>query len=121
MISPLMKTFSRPENSGIETGAQFQQRGHSPARDHAARGRLQNSADHLEQSALAAAVRAHETDDLAAFHAEGDIAQRPEIGVQRLVPQRIQLADAVERRLVQPIELRDVLDEQQTTSVAAYA
>ena len=34
--------------------------------------------------------------------------------------QRIQLADAVERRLIEPVELRDVLDEQQITSVAAY-
>ena len=120
MISPLMKTFSRPENSGIETRAQFQKRGNSPARDHPARGRLQDAADHLKQSALAAAVRAHETDDFTAIHAERDIPQGPEIGVQRLVPQRIQFADAVEGRLIQPIELRDVLDKQQTTSVAAY-
>ena len=72
----------------IESGAQFQQRGDAPARHDAAGGGLQDSADDLKQRALAAAVRSHETDDFAALHAEGDIAQRPEIGVQRLAAQR---------------------------------
>jgi glutaminyl-peptide cyclotransferase len=40
--------------------------------------------------------------------------------MQRLVPQWIQFADSVEGGLIQAIELRNVLDEQQTTSVAAY-
>jgi hypothetical protein len=35
------------------------------------------------------------------------------------VTQGIQFADAVEGRFVQTVELRDILDEQQTTSVAA--
>ena len=115
MISPLMKTFSRPENSGLKPGAQFQQRGHAPAGHHPAGGRLEDAADHLEQRAFAAAVRPHQTDHLAALHAERDVPQRPEIGVERFVPQGIQFADPVEGRLIQPIDLRNVLDKQQTT------
>jgi hypothetical protein len=34
-----------------------------------------------------------------------------------MAAQRIQLADAVEWLLVQPIQLRNVLDQQQTTSL----
>ena len=89
----------------IETRAQFEQRGHSSTRDDAACRRLEDPADHLKQGALAAAVRTHQTDDFAALDAERDVPQCPEIGVQRLVTQRIQFADAVERRLIQPVEL----------------
>ena len=46
--------------------------------------------------------------------------QRPEIGVQGIALKGIQFANAVKRRLVKTIKLRNVLDEQQTTSVTAY-
>jgi hypothetical protein len=44
-------------------------------------GGLQNSADNLEQGALAAAVRAHQAEHLAFLQVEADVAQRPKLGV----------------------------------------
>ena len=105
---------------GIEASAQFQKRGYASARYYAARGRLKDTTDYLEQRALAATVRSHQTDHLAAVNAERDIPQCPEIRVQRLAAKGIQLSDAVKRRLIELVAFRDVLDEQQTTSVAAY-
>jgi hypothetical protein len=59
-----------PREFGIESGAQFQQRGDAPARHHASGGGLKNAADHLQQRALAAAVGSHQADHFAAIHAE---------------------------------------------------
>ena len=53
---------------GIEAGAQFEQRGDAPARDHAALRGLQDAADDLQQRAFAAAVRPDQAQHLALFH-----------------------------------------------------
>jgi glutaminyl-peptide cyclotransferase len=109
-----------PRELGIEAGAEFEQRGDAATSDDAPGGRLENAADDLQQRALAAAVGSDQADDFAAFDAEGDIAQSPEVGVQGFAPERIQFANAIERRPVKAIELRNVLDEQQVTSLTAY-
>jgi len=104
---------------GIETCAEFKQRRHPAPRHHTSLRWLQNAADDLEQRALPASVRSHQTDDFAFFHAETDVTQCPEVRVHRRAAQRIQLADSVPGSLIEPVQLRDVLNEQQAISVAA--
>ena len=83
-----------------------------PLRHHAALGRLQNARDDLQQRALAAAVGSHQAQRLALLHVKRDIAQRPEIGVQR--PRAGQkLAQAVGGPAVKTIQLGNVFDEDQ--------
>jgi hypothetical protein len=81
-------------------------------RHHAPRGGLQDAAHNLQQGAFAAPIRPHQAQRLALFELEPDIAQRPEIRVPRPRP-RQQLAQPVRRPPVQPIQLGDVLNEDQ--------
>src|SRR6185437_125868 len=102
-----------PAEFGIESRAQFAERRDPAARPPAPLCRLQNPAHNLEQRTLPAAVRPHETDYLALLHAKAHIAQSPEIRVQTVRMQRIQLADPVPRRPVKRIYLGYILNEQQ--------
>ena len=96
----------------VETGAQLQQGGDAPARHHAPGGGLQNAADNLQQGALAAPVGSHQAQGLALFELEPDVAQGPEIGVERAAAGQ-QLAQPVGRAPVQPVQFGDVLNEDQ--------
>ena len=74
---------------GVEASSKFEERGEASARDHSAGGGAQDSGDDLEEGTLTAAVRAHETHDLAAFDGERYIPQGPEIGVEGFALKRI--------------------------------
>ena len=111
MISPLMKTFSRPREFGVEARAEFQQRRDAPARHNPSRGGLQDAADDLQQRALAAAVGSHQAEHFAAFDAEADVAQRPEIGVERLRIEGQQLRAGGRRDEIQAVKLGYVLNQ----------
>src|SRR5206468_130439 len=85
----------------VETCAELKQGGDAAARDDASGGGAKDPADHLEQRALAASVGPDEAHDFAFFDREGDVAQSPEVLVQRSFAKRIEFADAVERSLVE--------------------
>ena len=111
MISAvLMKTFSPAGEFRIEIRRPvLQEGGDSPARYDSACRRLKDSADDLKQGIflpqLSRSDPATRLDDFTAIHTERDVPQGPEIRMQRLVAQWIQLADAIKRCLVQPVEL----------------
>ena len=71
---------------------------------------MQNSRDHLQERALAGAVLADDAEGLAALHLEADIVQRPEILVALQTVQRQQFLEAVARRVVDRVALRNTLE-----------
>ena len=78
-MAPLRKMFSRPVSSGwkpVPTSSRLATR---PVIVDAARGRLGDAAEDLQQRALARAVAADDADDLALLDLEGDVLQRPEL------------------------------------------
>ena len=101
----------------VETGAQFEERGHPSAFHNPARGGRQNAADHLQERAFAASVGAHQADHLAALHTEGHVAQRPEIRVQGRFAEDVEFPNAVEWPAVKPVKFGNVLNENQTSSL----
>ncbi len=69
---PLMSTFSRPGDLGVETGAELDQRRHPTFDIDRALGGLQNAAGELEQRGLARSVRSDQRHRLARLDVEID-------------------------------------------------
>ncbi len=65
----------------MEAGADLQERRHAAADADFSAGRLGDAAQDLEQRALAGAVAADDADDLARLDREGDVLERPELGL----------------------------------------
>ena len=110
---PLMKTFSRPEISGMEAGAELDER-RDPALDvHGAARRLGDAGDELQRRALARSVPADDAEGRALRHAERHVLQRgkrlarPQVAQDAALQQR-----ALQRRelpaAVAAVDLRDV-------------
>ena len=66
-----------PGEVGVETHAQFQQRGHAAFGVYAAAGGLCGAGDDFEQGAFAGTVDANDADGLAGVDGEVDVAQHP--------------------------------------------
>ena len=96
---------------GVESRAQFQQRGDAPARHHASLGGLQDAGDDLQQRALAGPVGPYQRQRLAFFDLEADIAQRPKIAVELALDKRQRLAQAVGGTAVELVKFGYVLDQ----------
>ena len=62
---------------GLEPHAEFEQRRDAPGGGHGAGGGLQHARDHLQQRALAGAVRADDADRFAGPDREADVLQHP--------------------------------------------
>ena len=77
------QTENGRQEFGIEAGSQFEYCGGAPAGHDASSRRLQNSADDLEQGALAGAVGSDYAEGLAVLQGEADVAQCPEVLVAR--------------------------------------
>ena len=69
-MMPLMKTFSRPEISGMEPGAELDQRRDAPVDAHAPGRRLGDAGHQLQHRALAGSVAADHAERPAGRHGE---------------------------------------------------
>ena len=112
-MMPLMKTFSRPEISGVESGAELDERRDAAVDAHRAARRLGDAGDELQRGALARAVAADDAEGRSLRHAERDIRQRRKRFARPQVAQDAPLEQrALERRelpaAVAPVDLRDV-------------
>ncbi|AHF94851.1 hypothetical protein OPIT5_28465 [Opitutaceae bacterium TAV5] len=67
-----------PSEFGMETGADLQERRHSPAQGDTAFGRFGDAGENLEQGAFPCSVAADDTEHLATLDLEGNVLQRPE-------------------------------------------
>ncbi len=94
----------------IEARAQLEQRGHAPPRVYDARRRLQDPRANLQQRALPRTVLAHDAECFPLPDLEGNLAQRPKIGVKLPPPERRDLLQPVARRRVDRITLRNPLE-----------
>ena len=100
---PLMKTFSRPEISGMEAGPELDERrdaaldGHGPGRG------LRDAGDELQRGALARSVPADDAEGAARRHREGDVRERGERLVRLQIAQEARRQErALERRELAP-------------------
>ena len=64
---------------GVETGAHLEQAGHAAVQRYPAFGGLRDTAEDLEQGALASAISTDDAHAVAGVHLEGHIAQREEL------------------------------------------
>src|SRR5262249_44910693 len=97
---------------GVESGSKFEEGGDAAGGFDEAFGGLQDAGDDLEQRALAASVGADETERFAPLDVEGDVAERPEIGVERAGAGE-KLAQTVGGLAVEAVKLGDVLSVNQ--------
>ena len=107
----VQKHVLAPGELRIESRAELEQRRDPPLRHDASVSRRQDSADDLEQRALAAAIGTNQPQHFAALRLKADIAKRPEIRMHPVGKNgrisRIRSAG----RSIQAIELGNVLNK----------
>src|SRR5262249_52701067 len=77
--SPIQVHVLAPAVLGMEARTKFQQRRDTAADLNPAEVRPQNPGQHLEQRALARSVGPDNAEELASWHVEADIAERPQV------------------------------------------
>ena len=95
---------------GVESGAEFEQRGDAAVNTDRAGSGMQDPGHHLQERALAGAVLPDDAEGLAALDLEADVVERPEILVALQTIQGQQLLEAVARRVVDRVAFRNTLE-----------
>ncbi len=92
---------------GIETRSELEQCRHTAIDRCAAGGGLEDACAHLQQSALARSIFPNNAKRLASLDFEGDIAQRPIVGMEAAAVQQRQLLETIAGRRVDRVALRN--------------
>lgn len=105
-----------PRELGVESGAEFQQRGNPSVDRDATAGWFEDPANQLQQSALARTVSPDDTNGLTPVDIERNVIEGIELTMAAIQPEAEKLLDPVTRMVEQPICLGQPLTEITTSS-----